>query len=98
MIRIFKILAVFLFLQQINLFGQVSGERSVLSSGKWFKIAVTAEGIYRIDYSRLKQLGLENPSCPKIFGNNAGQLPYYNNGSGQEYLKETSIYISGDDS
>jgi Peptidase family C25 len=98
MIRIFKIIAAFLFLQQINLSGQVSGERSVLSSGKWFRIAVTEEGIYRIDYSRLKQLGLDNPSYPKIYGNNAGQLSYYNNGSGQDDLKELPLYIQGDDS
>ena len=47
---------------------------SVLSSGEWFRIAVTADGIYRIDYSKLKQLGLADPSNPRIFCNNSGQL------------------------
>lgn len=67
---------------------------SVLSSGIWFKIAVTSDGIYRIDYSRIKQLGLIDPSNPKIFCNNPGQLSYYNIGSGPDDLKESSIFIS----
>ncbi len=33
---------------------------SVLASGKWFRIAITEDGIYRIDYARLKQIGLDN--------------------------------------
>jgi len=70
---------------------------SVLSSGKWFKIAVTKDGIYRIDYSKLNQLGLENPSNPKIYCNNSGQLSYYNNDHGPDDLQELSIYISGND-
>ena len=65
---------------------------SVLSSGKWFKIAVTEDGIYRIDYSRLKQLGLEYPSNPMIFGNNNGQLSYYNDGPHADDLREIAIY------
>ncbi len=65
---------------------------SVLSSGKWFKIAVTEDGIYRIDHARLKQLGLEYPSNPRIFGNNNGQLSYYNDGSNADDLREIAIY------
>jgi len=65
---------------------------SVLSSGKWFKIAVSEDGIYRIDYARLKQLGLEYPSNPRIFGNNSGQLSYYNDGSNPDDLREIAIY------
>jgi hypothetical protein len=68
---------------------------SVLSSGKWFRIAVTSDGIYRIDYSRLKQLGLENPSNPRIFCNNQGQQSYYNDNSTPDDLKELSIFTSG---
>ena len=65
---------------------------SVLSSGKWFKIAVTEDGIYRIDYARIKQLGLDYPSNPRIFGNNPGQLSYYNDGSNADDLREIAIY------
>jgi hypothetical protein len=67
-------------------------DASVLASGLWFKIAITTDGIYRIDYSKLKQLGLTNPSNPKIFGNNQGQLSYYNNDPKPDDLKELAIY------
>lgn len=65
---------------------------SVLSSGKWFKIAVTEDNIYRIDFSSLKKLGLDYPSNPRIFGNNRGQLSYYNDGSATDDLKEIAVY------
>ena len=65
---------------------------SVLASGRWFKIAVTEDGVYRIEFARLKQLGLENPSNPRIFGNNCGQLSYYNDGSEPDDLKEIAVF------
>ena len=97
MIRFSNILTFSLLLLQINLTAQTPVESSVLSKGKWFKIAVTEDGIYRIDYSRLRQIGLENPSDPLIYGNNRGQLSYYNDDPKPDDLKETAIYLSGDD-
>ncbi len=97
MIRFFKILP-FLLLLPSCLYGQIPVESSVLSKGKWFRIAVTEDGIYRIDYSRLRDMGLENPSNPRIYGNNAGQLSYYNNDPAPDDLKEMAIFISGNDS
>jgi hypothetical protein len=97
MIRFLNILTFFLLLLQISISAQTPAENSVLSKGKWFKIAVTEEGIYRIDYARLRQMGLENPSNPLIYGNNTGQLSYYNDDPKPDDLKELSIYISGDD-
>ena len=70
---------------------------SVLSSGQWFKIAVTSDGVYRIDYSKLRQLGLINPSNPRIFGNNQGQLSYYNNDPRPDDLKELPVSFTGSD-
>jgi hypothetical protein len=94
--RLILILQLSLFLVPANLFSQNSKDSylpsSVLSSGEWFRIAVTADGIYRIDYSKLKQLGLVNPSNPRIFSNNFGQLSYYNNAPKPDDLKELSIY------
>jgi hypothetical protein len=97
MIKFIKILAFSQLLLQINLSAQIPAESSVLSKGKWFKIAVTEDGIYRIDYSRLLQLGLEDPSHPLIYGNNAGQLSYYNNDPSPDDLREIAIFISGSD-
>src|SRR5512135_145468 len=73
--------------------GQYAGS-SVLSSGKWFKIAVTADGIYRITYETLKNLGIENPSNPKLYSNNNGQLSYFNDNSAPDDLRETGIWIN----
>jgi hypothetical protein len=67
---------------------------SVLSSGKWFCIKVTGDGVYRIDYSKLKQLGLENPSNTRIYGNNFGQMSYYNDDPRPDDLKELPIYLN----
>jgi hypothetical protein len=67
---------------------------SVLTTGIWIKLGVTSDGIYRIDYSKLKQLGLTNPSYPRIFSNNQGQLSYYNNGSADDDLREIPIYTN----
>jgi hypothetical protein len=100
--RIFQILPIYLLLLSVNLYSQNSKDSysssSVLSSGLWFRIAVTSDGIYRIDYSKLKQLGLEDPSNPRIFGNNFGQLSYYNDAPKPDDLKELSILtVTGDD-
>jgi len=95
MIRFFQILFLYLLLLPANLFAQNSKDSysstSKLSAGKWFRIAVTSDGIYRIDYSKLRQLGLENPSYPRIFGNNFGQLSYYNDEPKPDDLKELAI-------
>ena len=91
------LLIIFLALHQQKAIGINTPESyssvSVLSSGQWFKIGLTRNGIYRIDYSRLKQLGLTNPSNPRIFGNNFGQLSYYNDDPKPDDLKEISILI-----
>ena len=99
--KLFQI-SILLLLLSANLFAQNSKDSysstSRLSSGTWFRIAVTTDGIYRIDYSKLRQLGLENPSNPRIFGNNFGQLSYYNDAPKPDDLKELSILtITGSD-
>ena len=70
---------------------------SVLAGGKWFRILVTEDGVYRIGYSDIRSLGMD-PSNPKIFGNNAGQLSYYNNDPKPDDLKEMPVHlITGSD-
>ncbi len=79
------------------LYSQVPGSEfassSVLADGQWFKIAVTVDGIYRIDFTRLQEIGLENPSEPRIFANNNGQLSYYNDNTANDDLQKVAIYI-----
>ena len=66
---------------------------SRLSNGQWYKIAIVEEGIYKIGYSDLVYLGLDDPSRPQIFGNNNGQLSYINDNSAKDDLSEIPIYI-----
>lgn len=66
---------------------------SVLASGKWFRMAVLVDGIYRIDFTKLKQIGLGDPAKPRIFANNFGQLSYYNNDPKPDDLREVSIHL-----
>ncbi len=60
--KLVNILLICLLLLPAGLFAQTEKadftESSVLSSGIWFKIAVTKDGIYRIDFSKLKQIGI----------------------------------------
>ena len=67
-------------------------QSSVLSAGTWYKMSVVEEGIYRIDYSVLKQLGMANISNPRIYGNNFGQLSYYNDDNKPDDLEEATMF------
>jgi hypothetical protein len=66
---------------------------SVLKTGQWFRIALREDGIYRIDYSKLRQAGLQNPSNPHIYGNNQGQLSFYNDKTATDDLKEIPVLL-----
>ncbi len=96
-IRLFYISLILLLALKVNLCAQSAKDNysssSVLSSGKWFKIAVLRDGIYRIDFSKLAQIGLTNPSNPKIYANNFGQLSYFNDDPKPDDLKEVAVQI-----
>jgi hypothetical protein len=98
MIRKILQISSILLLVAVNLYSQNLKDSyssvSILSKGLWFRIAITGDGIYRIDFSKLRQLGLSDPSHPKIFGNNFGQLSYYNDDPKPDDLKEIPIQIN----
>lgn len=64
---------------------------SVLSSGKWIKIAISQDGVYQIPYSKLRSMGFSNPENIRIFGNDAGMLPFYNNEDRIDDLSEKKV-------
>ncbi len=70
-----------------------------LSKGEWFKLKVEQAGIYRIDYSFLRQLGIDpsriNPSHIRIFGNEGGMLPQRIDAARPPGLMENAIFVSG---
>jgi hypothetical protein len=60
--------------------GNSYASNSVLANGTWYKIAVTADGMYKIDYNFVKNTLNINPSSIDlnklaIFGNGGGMLP-----------------------
>ncbi len=71
---------------------------SVLSSGTWHKISVTQDGIYKLDYAFLKNLGIDADNIDllkiRIFGNGGGMLPEENADFRHDDLVENAIYVS----
>ena len=81
--RIILVLALSFFLYQPKkVEAQENLNFSVLSKGKWYKLAVKKNGIYKISYKDLKSLGIDpsiiNPHNIKIYGNGGGMLPENN--------------------
>jgi hypothetical protein len=71
--------------------GQVYAGSSVLKEGRWIRIAVTAPGIYRLDYSQIKDMGFADPSSVALYGNNRGQLSFYNDGTAPDDLRKIAF-------
>ncbi len=65
---------------------------SVLSSGTWVKIGIVQSGIYKLTYEELENLGFSNPSSVRVFGNDAGMLPFTNDKTTTDDLIENYIY------
>lgn len=74
-------------------------ENSVLSGGDWFKIGVTENGVYKIDYDFLKAMGVNVQSVSfgsaRVFGNGGGMLPESNDVSVIDDLVENPIKLVG---
>jgi hypothetical protein len=64
---------------------------SVLQSGNWFKIKVDKSGIYKLNYSQLKTIGITNPGTLRIYGNGGKVLPTMNNVSHPDDLNELPV-------
>lgn len=73
---------------------------SVLKSGTWFKVGVTKDGVYKIDFNYLKNLGAKpeeiDPRNLKVFGTGGEQLPFLNSTPRFDDLAECAIYCEGE--
>ena len=73
---------------------------SVLANGRWYKIAVAAKGIYKLDYNFLKKLGLDvsnlDPRKLRLYGNGGYQLPQANSQSKPNDLQENAMFAVGE--
>ena len=74
---------------------------SVLASGDWFKFSVDTTGVFKIDYSFLKNIGVNinsiNPSHLSIYGNGGHVLPYRIGDFRYDDLQENAIYVNGEE-
>ncbi|CAN5290183.1 type IX secretion system sortase PorU [soil metagenome] len=74
---------------------------SVLSSGKWYKLSVANDGVYKIDYELLKKIGINpdviNPQNIKLYGGVNGMLPQANSTARINDLQQIGIYLKGAD-
>ena len=70
---------------------------SVLATGNWYKVGVTADGIYKMDYNFLVSLGMnisgKNPADIRVYGNSGGQVQYLNSATRTDDLAENAIYV-----
>jgi len=73
---------------------------SVLKSGTWYKVGITKDGIYKLDFNYLKNLGAKleeiDPRNIKIYGTGGEQLPFLNSTSRFDDLTECAIYFEGE--
>lgn len=73
---------------------------SVLASGKWYKIGVTQDGVYKIDKTFLNNLGVDvantDPRNIRIYGNGGKLMPEKNSAFRYDDLSENAITVVGE--
>lgn len=70
---------------------------SVLASGNWFRIKVQQDGIYKVTYEELNQMGVAVGGLKseniRLFGNGGGMLPELNSTYRPDDLLENAIAV-----
>jgi len=81
--------------------GATFTSNSVLQNGDWYKLGVTEDGVYRISYDMLNELGLVSSPLPvssiRLYGNGGGILPVLNSAARADDLNECAIAINDRD-
>jgi hypothetical protein len=76
-----------------------TAQPSVLATGKWYKVAIERNGVYRIDQSLFRKMGFAANSDPrkiKIYTHGSGMLPQANSAPRPVDLTEVAIFIQGE--
>ncbi len=68
-------------------------QTSVLASGIWYKIKVNNDGIYKLTFEDISNMGFSNPSAIRVFGNGGKMIPLLNSDPRYDDLIENSIYM-----
>ena len=87
------------FVWSTALYAQWPTHRSVLADHEWYKIGVTEDGVYGLDYATLQSWGINtqqiDPSKIRLFGNVQGPLPESNASERFDDLTEAAIWVTG---
>lgn len=73
---------------------------SVLSSGNWYKVGVAQDGMQRVTYNDLQEMGMDvnsiDPRRLNVYGNGGGMLPQANDIFRHDDLQQTAIEVVGE--
>ena len=73
---------------------------SVLAAGDWYRLAITAEGVYRLDASFFASIGVNtaslDPRTIRIYGNGGAELSENPLVARPSDLVENAIYVAGE--
>lgn len=80
---------------------QWTSHQSVLADHTWYKLGITADGVYAIDYDALQTWGIDvqhmNSSKIRLYGNVQDVLPESNAETRYDDLTEVAIQVTGVD-
>lgn len=72
-------------------------DHSKLASGDWFRFTVPQDGVYKLSYAFLQQLGVDvsglSSDAINIYGNHAGMLPFKNTPLLPTDLRQNAITV-----
>lgn len=84
----------------ISFIGVSQTTNSVLSNGTWYKFAIDTTGVFRIDATFLRNLGINtnsiDPRNIKIYGNGGKTLPEFASDFRYDDLQENAIFVRGE--
>ncbi len=70
---------------------------SILAGGDWYRLAVTRDGIYKVTYEEMSDMGILSSgtslSSIRLFGNGGGSLPLLNSVVRKDDLEECAIEV-----
>lgn len=73
---------------------------SILATGKWYKVGITADGVYKLDYSFLASIGVNvnslDPRNIRVYGNGGLILREQNSDFRYDDLEENAIAVVGE--
>ncbi|MDN5202661.1 type IX secretion system sortase PorU [Fulvivirgaceae bacterium BMA10] len=85
----------------IPLYAQQQTNNSVLSDGQFYKFAIKKNGVYKLTYEFLEEVGVDvelvDPKQIKVYGNGGGMLPQKSSTFRYTDLIENPILVIGED-